>query len=386
VSEARRIIANPVRAREPFAPDFSFTTREGVTVSNATLQGKVVLLDFWATWCGPCREAVPMLLQIRKKYLNRPFQIVGISSDDNTQAWANFIASHHLDWSEYIDLSGQVQHVFDVDEFPTFVVLDGNGIIRFRQSGTTELTQEEMEDAINKALKRPLQPSPAPAASTAPAPAQSGVLPGQNPAPPQTDKTIEGSSAGTTGVETSTISGDVYRNRFLGFSYEFPPGWIAAKPEGLRAANESIAASAKAFALQQHPESGGTPHIMVPKIIFYASRRGEGDGQRFVIPSLRITAMEWSLPELTLDTVKRDAERMEGAGMNLVRSPEEYSIGEQQLFRTDFENTRTNPHSWMCYIQTVVEGYLLTLEIFAADKQELEQLAPTTQSLSFHTP
>ena len=386
VSEARRIIANPVRAREPFAPDFSFTTQEGVTVSNATLQGKVVLLDFWATWCGPCREAVPILLQIHKKYLNRPFEIVGISGDDNTQAWTNFIASHHMDWSEYIDLSRQVQQVFDINAFPTFVVLDGNGIIRFRQSGLSDQTQGGMEDAINKALKRPLQPSPDPVASAAPPSAQSGVPPAQIPAPPVTEKTIEDSSAQTTSVETSTISGDVYRNRFLGFSYEFPSGWIAAKPEGLRAANESIAASAKAFALQQHPESGGTPHIMVPKIIFYASRRGEGDGQRFAIPSLRITAMEWSLPELTLDTVKRDAERMEGAGMNLMRSPEVYSIGEQQLFRADFENTRTNPHSWMCHIQTVVEGYLHTLEIFAADKQELEQLARTTQSLSFDTP
>jgi thiol-disulfide isomerase/thioredoxin len=165
VSEARRVIANPVRAREPYAPDFSFTTREGVTMSNATLQGKVVLLDFWATWCRPCREAVPMLLQLRKKYLNRPFQIVGISSDNNVQAWTNFIASHRMDWSECLDLSGEVQHLFDVNAFPTYVVLDGNGIIRFRQSGMGTLTEGEIEDAINKALKRSLQPSPTPTAT-----------------------------------------------------------------------------------------------------------------------------------------------------------------------------------------------------------------------------
>jgi len=57
LADARRFIASPIRAREPFAPDFSFITLENQSVSNTTLRGKVVLLDFWGTWCPPCRES-----------------------------------------------------------------------------------------------------------------------------------------------------------------------------------------------------------------------------------------------------------------------------------------------------------------------------------------
>jgi thiol-disulfide isomerase/thioredoxin len=168
VSEARRMIANPLRAREPFAPDFSFTTLEGQTISNAALRGKVVLLDFWATWCGPCRASVPTLLLIRKKYLQRPVQLVGISSDQDKQAWKRFIASNHMDWPEYIDLSGQVRELFNVHSYPTYMVVDRDGVICFRQSGFGELSGGELEEAIDKALKRP--PQPGIAAASAPTP------------------------------------------------------------------------------------------------------------------------------------------------------------------------------------------------------------------------
>src|SRR5208282_3452113 len=100
----------------------------------------------------------PMLVDIRKKYLDRPFQIVGISSDDNQQAWKNFVAAHHMDWPEYIDLSRKVREAFNVDAYPTFIVLDRDGVVRFRQSGVTAgLSEEELEEVIGKALKRPSQ-------------------------------------------------------------------------------------------------------------------------------------------------------------------------------------------------------------------------------------
>jgi peroxiredoxin len=171
VDKAREVMADPVRARELFSPDFSITTLDGTNISNATLRGKVVLLDFWGTWCPPCRESVPMLDSIRKKFADRPFQIVGISSDNDEQAWKSFIAQHRMDWSQYIDLSGQVLDAFDVHEFPTFIVLDREGIIRHRHSGVEAYTASDLDRIISKALKKP----PTPPATAPPPPTPSPV-------------------------------------------------------------------------------------------------------------------------------------------------------------------------------------------------------------------
>lgn len=155
VQKARTIIADPIRAREPFAPDFSFATLEGATISNSALRGKVVLIDFWGTWCPPCRESVPTLVNIQKKYSDRPFQMVGVSSDTDEDKWKAFIAAKKMTWPEYIDLPGSVLGLFEIHEFPTYIVLDRNGVIQMRQSGYDIETGGQIEEAINKALKKP---------------------------------------------------------------------------------------------------------------------------------------------------------------------------------------------------------------------------------------
>lgn len=101
VDRARRIIADPSRARMPTTDAFSFTTLEGQTITNDSLRGKVTLLDFWGTWCPPCRASVPMVAELHREFAGRPFQIVGISSDDDEATWRSFISENHMDWSEY---------------------------------------------------------------------------------------------------------------------------------------------------------------------------------------------------------------------------------------------------------------------------------------------
>jgi thiol-disulfide isomerase/thioredoxin len=158
IALARDMIANPIRAREPFAPDFSFTTRENQRLSNAALRGKVVLLDFWGTWCPPCRESIPTMRDLNKKFAEKGFQLVGVSSDSDENVWRTFIEAQHMSWLEYIDLSGDVQKVFEVDSFPTYILLDKDGVIRFRKSGFDMVTGVELEEAINKNLKRAPDP------------------------------------------------------------------------------------------------------------------------------------------------------------------------------------------------------------------------------------
>jgi hypothetical protein len=98
-------------------------------------------------------------VSIHKKFSDRPFQIVGVSSDNDEDKWKAFIAAQKMSWSEYIDLSGSVQALFEVHEFPTYIVLDRGGVIQMRQSGLGPETGEELQEAINKALKKPYNPA-----------------------------------------------------------------------------------------------------------------------------------------------------------------------------------------------------------------------------------
>lgn len=201
-AEARSYIADPRRAREPYAPDFSFMTLEKTQVSLASLRGRVVLLDFWGSWCPPCRASVPTIASLHKNYAkkDKDVEFFGISSDTDETAWRQFVAAHNMDWPEYIDLDNHVQDAFNVDSYPTYIVLDRNGIIRFRQSGFDEqMTGSEISDAINKALKEKPEPGTAPSsasgtpvASTTAAPPAAGP-----PATPATNPTADATPAAT---------------------------------------------------------------------------------------------------------------------------------------------------------------------------------------------
>ena len=151
--KAREMIGDPRRAREQFAPDFAFTSLEGKAISLVNLHGKVGLLDFWGTWCPPCRESIPSLVRLHKEFAGQPVEFVGISSDSDEQAWRAFIAKNGMSWPEYLDSSNAMQNTFGVDSFPTYFVLNRDGVIRFHQSGWGEDMALMLEDAIKKALK-----------------------------------------------------------------------------------------------------------------------------------------------------------------------------------------------------------------------------------------
>jgi thiol-disulfide isomerase/thioredoxin len=150
----RKLVANPRRARENYAPDFSFTTLEGEFISSDDLHGKIVLLDFWGTWCEPCRESVPTLIDLRKKFAKEPsFVMIGVSSDTDEDAWRQFVVKHKMDWLEYRDDSEKVIGAFKVEEYPTYIVLDPEGIVRYRKAGYDNEMFFELEEQIKKTLK-----------------------------------------------------------------------------------------------------------------------------------------------------------------------------------------------------------------------------------------
>jgi thiol-disulfide isomerase/thioredoxin len=132
---AQALLADPRRGREDFAPEFKVKTLSGEVLSLQQFAGKVLILDFWATWCPPCRESVPELKDLTKKYPSEKLVLISVSADDDEDEWRTFIGKKHMDWLQYRDSDQSLRHAFGVDRFPTYLVIDGEGIIRQRIHG-----------------------------------------------------------------------------------------------------------------------------------------------------------------------------------------------------------------------------------------------------------
>ncbi|HBB96082.1 MAG TPA: hypothetical protein DC054_11890 [Blastocatellia bacterium] len=151
---AARLIENPRRAREAYAPDFSLTTADGEFVSLDDLHGKVLLLDFWGTWCPPCVASVPALRDLQKRFAKEPqFKMISVSSDGDELKWRGFIDKNQMVWTQYLDRDHHIQRAFGVHEFPFYILIDAEGIVRYHQPTSEWEHTGDLPDAIKKYLK-----------------------------------------------------------------------------------------------------------------------------------------------------------------------------------------------------------------------------------------
>jgi len=166
-------------------------------------------------------------------------------------------------------------------------------------------------------------------------------------------------------------------------SYEFPQGWIAIKPASMHEINARSEAAVKASILQQHPELANSLHIGTPKVVFYASKKADWDGMRVTLPSIRITAVPSRLDNVNLETFQKMAENMATASsMKMVAPASEYHVNKHQFARVDFERSVGSLRIYQSYVQSIAGGYLVTVEIYAASMDELQQAAASLQSMS----
>lgn len=132
--------------------DFEMKTPEGksVKLSDFVGKGKPVLLDFWASWCGPCRQAMPELIKIYKKY-NGKFEVVGVSFDDKQESWKNAISHLKLTWKQMSDLKGWKSEAairYGINAIPHTLLIDGQGVIVGR-----DLHGKALEQKLDELLK-----------------------------------------------------------------------------------------------------------------------------------------------------------------------------------------------------------------------------------------
>jgi tetratricopeptide (TPR) repeat protein len=151
--EARALMTNPRRAREKYAPEFSFVASDGQRISLDTLHGRIALLDFWASWCGPCVRALPSVRKLQKDHANDPFVVVGISADHDEKSWRSFISRNGMVWPQYWDESHKLRTVFGVTAIPTYVLIDREGIEQLRVAGAGFDQARTLSAEIDRQIK-----------------------------------------------------------------------------------------------------------------------------------------------------------------------------------------------------------------------------------------
>ncbi|HWI56494.1 MAG TPA: TlpA disulfide reductase family protein [Bacillota bacterium] len=131
-------------------PDFNEKDLDGKPLSIASYKGKVVLLDFWATWCGPCVRELPNVQKTYEKHHPKGFEIIGISLDEDEQKLKGFIKEKNMPWRQYFDGKGwenKLAAQYGVKSIPATYLLDGEGKIIAK-----DLRGEDLDQAVAKAL------------------------------------------------------------------------------------------------------------------------------------------------------------------------------------------------------------------------------------------
>ena len=133
------------------APEIALKNLEGSEIKLSSLRGKVVLIDFWASWCGPCRKENPNVVRLYNIYKNKGFEILGVSLDDNADKWKGAVLKDGLTWKHVSDLGGwqnTAAKTYQVSSIPFTVLLDKSG--RIIAKG---LRGEELEAKLAELLK-----------------------------------------------------------------------------------------------------------------------------------------------------------------------------------------------------------------------------------------
>lgn len=135
------------------APDFTLKSLTGANLKLSEQAGNVVLLNFWASWCGPCRKEMPLLNDLHNKYQSLGFTVLGVNVEEETAPAKSFIGERPVDFPILFDRNNKVSKLYDVVAMPTTVVIDRNGRMRFLHKGY----QDGDEKAYRKMVKQLLR-------------------------------------------------------------------------------------------------------------------------------------------------------------------------------------------------------------------------------------
>ncbi|HHI92485.1 MAG TPA: TlpA family protein disulfide reductase [Gammaproteobacteria bacterium] len=135
------------------APDFTLKSRSGENVKLSELRGEVVMINFWASWCAPCRQEMPLLEDIYKKYSDLGFVLLGVNVEEDSSKAADLLREIPVSFPILYDNTNEVTKLYKVVAMPSTVMVDRNGTVRYLHRGYLPGYEEEYIKQIKELIK-----------------------------------------------------------------------------------------------------------------------------------------------------------------------------------------------------------------------------------------
>lgn len=135
------------------APDFTLKSLSGPNLKLSEMTGNVVLINFWASWCGPCREEMPLLNALHKKYEPLGFTVLGVNVEEDVNAARGFLKNFPVDFPVLLDNTNRVSKLYEVIAMPTSVVVDRDGNMRYLHQGYKSGDEAKYQQMVKKLVR-----------------------------------------------------------------------------------------------------------------------------------------------------------------------------------------------------------------------------------------
>ncbi|MDH3336938.1 MAG: TlpA family protein disulfide reductase [Gammaproteobacteria bacterium] len=135
------------------APDFALKSSSGQNLRLSEHRGEVVMVNFWATWCGPCRQEMPLLDELYSRYQRVGFSLLGVNIDDNSSKAMNMVSELGVSFPVLFDSRKEVSKLYEVEAMPVTVLIDREGTVRYVHHGYKPGYEEKYLDQIRSLLR-----------------------------------------------------------------------------------------------------------------------------------------------------------------------------------------------------------------------------------------
>jgi len=135
------------------APDFALKSSTGTNLRLSEYRGDVVMVNFWATWCGPCRQEMPLLDELFSRYERVGFSLLGVNIDDDSRKAMNMVSELGVSFPVLFDVRKEVSKLYEVDAMPVTVLIDREGTVRYVHHGYKPGYEDKYLDQIRSLLR-----------------------------------------------------------------------------------------------------------------------------------------------------------------------------------------------------------------------------------------